>query len=162
MIAGMKLSSVMTPKPVCAEAGRRLGEALELMVYHEVRQLPVVAGGALAGAVTLTDAKVARAFPFWADLTVGHVMNDSPWVVMPDTPLREVLDEMLRFKHEFALVAGDDGGVSGIFTRQDALGLLLRGAPPSEAPAATEIRESPLGLARRKDAVRGKEAFRVA
>lgn len=119
------IGSVMTPEPVCIEAGRKLERAKAKMDSYKIRQLPVTRFGRLAGVLTKQNLKLARQNPFHAELTVADAMEVDPYIVQPSTRVEDVLWDMLSYKLEYAVVAEDETRPLGIFTRQDALKLLL-------------------------------------
>jgi CBS domain-containing protein len=121
----LAIASIMTPRPVCVEADLKLDRAKDLMESHKVRQLPVTRFGDLAGILTERNLKAYKSSPFRYDLTAADVMDVDPYIVPPETDARSVLRDMLDFKIEFAVVARDERKPVGIFTRQDALALLL-------------------------------------
>mgnify|MGYP002414177273 CR=1 FL=1 len=125
MIRDLSIASSMTVQPVCVEADLKLGQAKTKMETHKVRQLPVTRYGRLAGVLTKQNLKLARANPFHADLTIAEAMDIDPYIVTPDTSLEEVLRDMLHHKLEYAVVARNEDYPVGIFTRQDAIQLLL-------------------------------------
>jgi CBS domain-containing protein len=142
----MNLREAMTRNPLCVGKHDDIKEADDLMRYSEVRQLPVIDDGRLVGVVTRADLEVARGFAT-GELKAGHIMNEAPWVVPPDAQLREVLHDMYRFKLEFVLVAeADTRKVLGIFTRQDALRLLLKPRAPRAQPV--KLASRPLRIVR--------------
>lgn len=125
MIREMTIGSIMTPKPVCIEAGMKLDRAKAQMETHKVRQLPVTRFGRLAGVLTSQSVKFARSNPFREGLAVEDVMDVAPYIVPPDLSAEDVLLDMLHYKLEYVLVARDENRPIGIFTRQDALRMLL-------------------------------------
>jgi CBS domain-containing protein len=140
------IGDVMSRKLICVHDEEHADQAAALMQRHEVRQLPVTRDGLLAGAVTELDLRVAQHLAFGKELKAGHVMDEVPLNVRPDTPLRDVLEAMYHFKHDYALITGEDNDVRGIFTRQDALRLLLE-ERPREA-GVVHLRSNPLRIAR--------------
>lgn len=124
----------MTPLPVSVGIEARVLEARELMAEHDIRHLPVTDHqGRLVGVVTQRDVGLVLDpeldLPFDGDLRVRSVCSLDAYLVAPDTPLDEVVDEMARRRIGSALVARD-GRLLGIFTVTDACRLLadtLRG-----------------------------------
>lgn len=138
MVRNINIGSIMTPKPVCIDAGMSLDRAKSQMESFKVRQLPVTRYGRLAGVLTRQNLKLARANPFYDGLSVSEVMEVDPYIVSPITKAEEVLWDMLHYKLEYAVVARDETRPVGIFTRQDALKLLLS-APRSRGKAALRL-----------------------
>jgi CBS-domain-containing membrane protein len=123
----------MTPLPLSIGVEARVLEARELMAEHDIRHLPVTDDGRLVGVVTQRDIGLVLDpeldLPFDEELRVRSVCILEAYVVAPDTPLDEVVDEMARRRIGSALVARN-GRLLGIFTVTDACRLLadtLRG-----------------------------------
>lgn len=125
MIRNLTIGGIMTPKPICIDADLKLDRAKKQMESFKVRQLPVARFGRLAGVLTRENLKVARGNPFHADLSVVEAMDVDPYIVSPDANAEDVLWDMVHYKLEYVIVARDENRPSGIFTRQDALKLLL-------------------------------------
>lgn len=129
----LPIEAVMTPLPFSIGIEARVLEARELMAEHDIRHLPVTDDGRLAGVVTQRDIGLVLDpeldLPFHEELRVRSVCSLDAYVVEPDTPLDDVVDEMARRRIGSALVARD-GRLLGIFTVTDACRLLaatLRG-----------------------------------
>jgi CBS-domain-containing membrane protein len=123
----------MTPLPLSIGVEARVLEARELMAEHDIRHLPVTDDGRLVGVVTQRDIGLVLDpeldLPFDEELRVRSVCILEAYVVAPDTPLDEVVDEMARRRIGSALVARN-GRLLGIFTVTDACRILaetLRG-----------------------------------
>ena len=124
----------MTPLPLSVGLDARVLEARELMAEHDIRHLPVTDDdGRLVGVVTQRDIGLVLDpeldLPFDEDLRVRSVCSLDAYLVAPDTPLDEVVEEMARRRIGSALV-GRDGHLLGIFTVTDACRILadtLRG-----------------------------------
>lgn len=152
MIRNLTIGTIMTPKPVCVEADLKLDRAKEQMDAHKVRHLPVTRYGRLAGVVTKQNLKIARANPFHYHFTVAEAMEVDPYIVPPEASAEGVLRDMLHYKLEYAVVARDENKPVGIFTRQDALQLLLD-SPRAKSRAALRLvkrrsAKTPPGLVR--------------
>jgi CBS domain-containing protein len=63
---GVKVGDIATRSPVTVTPDRRLSEARELMVQHQVRRLPVMKGQDLVGILSLGDVA-------WADASIREV-----------------------------------------------------------------------------------------
>lgn len=50
-----RVEEVMTPDPVCVEADCTLDDCMAIMTRQRIRHLPVLAGGRLAGLVSIGD-----------------------------------------------------------------------------------------------------------
>jgi CBS domain-containing protein len=117
----------MTPLPLSIGVEARVLEARELMAEHDIRHLPVTDDGRLVGVVTQRDIGLVLDpeldLPFDEELRVRSVCTLEAYVVAPDTPLDEVVDEMARRRIGSALVARN-GRLLGIFTVTDACRIL--------------------------------------
>lgn len=110
----------MTPTPHSIGRDQPLTRAHELMREHRIRHLPVLDGGVLVGLLsdrdlhlieTLRDVDPAR-------VDVEEAMSQVVYAVGPDTPLDEVLDQMVDHKYGCAVVMQHQH-VVGIFTTSD-------------------------------------------
>lgn len=151
MIRHFTIGSIMTPKPVCIEADLKLSRAREQMESLKVRQLPVTRFGLLAGVLTRENLRTARANPFHEDLPVAEAMDVDPYVVPPSMAAEEVLWDMVHYKLDYVLVARDENKPTGIFTRQDALKLLLD--PPRRKGWGLRLVKPARGKARSRNAL---------
>lgn len=122
-MAAPTIETVMTPLPVSVGVDARITEARELMADHDIRHLPVTDDGEIVGVVTQRDIGLvldpAHDLPFDSQLRVGTICMPDAYVVTPDTPLDDVVEEMARRRIGSALVARD-GRLLGIFTATDA------------------------------------------
>jgi acetoin utilization protein AcuB len=117
------IQAVMTPFPHSVDADSPLRLARQMMLEHEVRHLPVVRRGRLAGVLSDRDLKRALdpdlGLPPKNELLVDEVMVHDAYVVETTTPLDEVLLEMADGHIGSALVVKREKLV-GIFTATDA------------------------------------------
>jgi acetoin utilization protein AcuB len=118
----ISVESFMTRNPLCIDAGTPFGEAYRLMRDREVRHLPVLAEGRLAGLLSQRDllrlesqANIDRAHD-----PVSDAMTQAPYVVAPSAEVAQVVAEMARRKLGSAVVV-EKNKVVGIFTTTDAL-----------------------------------------
>jgi acetoin utilization protein AcuB len=141
----------MTVDPVTIEPDIAALAALDLMIEHGIRHLPVVdKRDRLRGIVSLDDLRAA--FPFAVSLTrppsiperdaalgcaVGEVMTHGPLTVRGDATLPEAAELLVRFRIGCLPVVDTMGRVVGIFSETDALRALVdRGAPAESAPSS--------------------------
>ena len=130
----LQVRDLMTKDPITVGPGLALDDAYALMVEHEIRRLPVLQHGKLAGIVTLSD--IQRALPAVAPgttangslpssiLTVGDVMSPDPITVTPGDTIQEAAEQMLE-NQVSALPVVEDGRVVGIVTESDIFRLVV-------------------------------------
>lgn len=125
----------MTREVVTLSPGQSLREAIELLLTHRIRHLPVVdADSRLIGIVT--DRDVKRATPSLVsgvkreeyervldETRVTNFMTREPMVITQETPLRAVV-QMLIDKKVGGLPVVNDGHLVGIVTQIDLLRVL--------------------------------------
>lgn len=111
----------MTPTPVTVDHTLSVSKARDELIRYDIRHLPVLCDGKLCGVVTEREIEVALVFPGPGELVVGDLIARAPYVVHPDTPLDEVVEEMAEHKYGCAIVIDERESVLGIFTDVDAL-----------------------------------------
>ncbi len=131
----------MTRDVVTLSPGQSLREAVEMLLAHRIRHLPVVGEDKqLVGIVT--DRDVKRATPSLLsgvgrdeyervldETTVAQFMTREPMVVTPETPLRTVVQKIVDTKiGAFPVV--NNGHLVGIVTEIDLLRVLKDLLPP--------------------------------
>ena len=139
-----KISSIMTPNPVCMDASESVSKAREAMIKKKVDQLPVTKEGALAGIVT-SDAMVFNLNPKidrnekgdWLtgryDEALGiFAQKDVHTNEITDT-LREVYQNMAKSGSNYSVIVGTDE-IQGIVTYRDFLTVLSKKAAVSSIP----------------------------
>ncbi|MCG3173277.1 MAG: hypothetical protein GMKNLPBB_01455 [Myxococcota bacterium] len=122
----------MTPNPVTIEYNVSIQDALKLMRQNEIRRLPVIENGDVAGLVTMEDIRAAypKANPEDPDAAlvypmVGEVASRNlTWVSANDS----ILDAAVAMKNAktSALLVSDGGNLEGILTDTDLLGVLIQ------------------------------------
>ena len=127
------VEAFMTRSPTCVDAGTPFREAHRLMHTLDVRHLPVLREGRLAGVLSQRDLLRMESLAN-IDRTrdpVSDAMTLNPFVVEPSAEVGQVVAEMALRKLGSAIVVENDR-VVGIFTTTDALqafaALLRRGA----------------------------------
>lgn len=117
----------MTLCPYTIEREEPLIHAHLLMRAHDIRHLPVLHGGKIAGVISERDLYVIEAVrkvdP--EQLRVGEVMATDLYSAPPDAPLDEVVHEMAQHKYGCVVIV-DHGKVVGVFTTTDAAETLSR------------------------------------
>lgn len=139
------IAQVMTPNPICMGTRGSVGRAIRILRLHNIRQVPVTSEGRLRGVVTEHDLNLARGLRLCGEVDLGELMHEDPHTVAPDTSLATVLREMFEYKSDFCLIVRGHDEVLGIFTRQDALELLLENPRYILGAQATEAK--PIALA---------------
>ncbi len=137
------IQSVMTPFPYSISTEAPLRRARQMMLEHEVRHLPVVRKGKLAGVITDRDLKraldPAMGLPPKDELFVSDVMVHNAYVVETSERLDYVLLAMAEEHIGCALVV-KEGKLVGIFTTTDACRVfgahLRRDLPEGDGEAA--------------------------
>jgi acetoin utilization protein AcuB len=125
----------MSPAPITVTSNQSLGEALDLLSAHNIRELPVVERGNLVGIVTDRDLReVSPSYPFFRDeeeirhyktnMKVASAMTPDPVVVSPETPLVEAA-KLLQTYRVTSLPVVKDGRLVGIISVTDILGLFV-------------------------------------
>ncbi|MEY4582645.1 MAG: hypothetical protein RL701_7348, partial [Pseudomonadota bacterium] len=99
--------------------------ANHMMRAHDLRHLPVLEAGFLAGVVSQRDLYLVGSLrdvdPDSA--LVSEAMTTEVFCVGPRTSIRKIASEMARHKYGAAVVMNDDT-VVGVFTISDALSVL--------------------------------------
>jgi acetoin utilization protein AcuB len=127
----------MTAQPYTVPRMTTLAEAHRLMREHSIRHLPVLDNETLVGIVTERDLHLFETLPDldFDQTFVDEAMTEFPFVVVPDTPLDEVVAIMSEKKYGSAIVMGRKG-VEGIFTSVDACRVLADLLQEREYPVA--------------------------
>jgi acetoin utilization protein AcuB len=129
------VSQFMTRAPYTVGVDQSLSVAHRIMRTHDLRHLPVLAGGKLVGLVSERDLALAEASRR-LDLdkaTVDKAMAADPYCVAHDASLVAVAKHMAGCRHGSAIVMDGDV-VVGIFTTVDALLALAYVVGESERP----------------------------
>jgi CBS domain-containing protein len=139
-----KISSIMTPNPICMDASDSVSKAREAMLKKKVDQLPVTKKGALVGIIT-SDEMVFNLLPktdrnMKGDTRTGrydealgiYALKDVLTNDMADS-LREVYQNMSKSGSNYSVIMGP-GEIQGIVTYRDFLRVLARKATQSSIP----------------------------
>ena len=118
------IRTFMTTQPYSINANEMVKRAEDLMTQHQIRHLPVmhpIKAGQVMGLISDRDIKliysIAEADP--TRMLVSNVCHQHPYVVEPETPLREVAKIMAEKRYEAAIIA-QGASLVGIFTTVDA------------------------------------------
>jgi CBS domain-containing protein/RNA polymerase-binding transcription factor DksA len=155
-----EVKAFMSGEPVSIEPGASALAALDLMLDHAIRHLPVVdEAGRVCGVVTFDDLRAAlpvalslrvplgvderRGLP---DVAVGEVMTFGPKTIRYDAPLQEAAERMVEGHFGCLPVVDEKGRLDGIITETDLLQALVtvlwsdrkREPAPPDLPSALE------------------------
>lgn len=110
----------MTPSPHTIAVDRTLAEAHAVMRAHDIRHLPVMRAGALAGMLTQRDLLLIETLKDVDpdEVTAEEAMSPVVYAVSPDAPLERVLRELADQRFGSAVVV-HNGAVVGILTTVD-------------------------------------------
>jgi CBS domain-containing protein len=154
--SGQTVGQVMTPDPVTVSGETTIPEAVQQMVTHDIKRLPVVeAGGRLVGILSRVDVLRALSHPVVAETPragpppghhtlVGTVMMSNVPAVQVTTPLAEVVDLLVSHARRRVVVVDEAGHVVGIITDGD----LIKRATPAERPGIIQSLSQRLPLGR--------------
>lgn len=112
----------MTPSPHTIARSRSLTVATRIMRDNQIRHLPVLEGGRIAGIVSQRDLLIIESLPGVnpTDVLVEEAMVEDVFTVTPETPVGEAIETMIDRKVGSAVVCEGDR-VLGVFTTIDAL-----------------------------------------
>jgi CBS domain-containing protein/RNA polymerase-binding transcription factor DksA len=136
----------MTPDPVTVEPQAPARDALERMIEHGIRHLPVVDSlGRVVGVISIDDLRAALPSATGAGANpdtlsraelgggkVGELMTFGPECATADTPLADAADRMAELRIGCLPVIESQGGLVGILTETDALRALASASWPEE------------------------------
>ncbi|UCF47086.1 MAG: CBS domain-containing protein [Myxococcales bacterium] len=124
------IADFMTSMPHTVGSEQTITFAQKLMQKYDIRHLPVLHGGELHGIVSDRDlGMIAGLNEVNPDATtVEEAMTQEAYTVSKDTPLFDVLQEMLEHKYGSVVVV-EGVKIIGIFTTHDSLKLLVENFP---------------------------------
>lgn len=135
------VKGLMTPFPYSIEWDEPVENAVKMMEEHDIRHLPVTRGSDLYGIVSDADLRVMQALRDQEaprpGVQVGLICTTSPYTVDLDTPVPQVIDEMLG-RHIGSVLVTRKGQLAGILTTTDLcafLATVLRQPPPPDRVA---------------------------
>jgi acetoin utilization protein AcuB len=116
------VAQYMTPGPHTIGPTRSLAAARRTMHEHQVRHLPVLDGGRVVGLLSERDLLLVETLPSVnpTEVRVEEAMVQEVFTVEPESPVGEVVEQMIARKLGSAVVCRDDR-VVGVFTTVDAL-----------------------------------------
>jgi len=131
-----KVGDWMTPNPITVDASATVVEAIHLLKDKNIRRLPVMKNGRLAGIVTekmlisFSPGK-SSSLDTWelhyllAKTPVTEAMNPKPFTVTPGTDIAEAAQLIRDKKLNGITVVDEQGDLVGIFTTTNALEALI-------------------------------------
>ncbi len=131
-----KVGDWMTPKPITIDASATIVEAIHLLREKNIRRLPVMKGGKLAGIVTermllsFSPGK-SSSLDTWelhyllARTPVTEAMNPKPHTVTSETELADAAQLIHDRKLNGITVIDGQGNLVGILTTTNALEALI-------------------------------------
>ena len=111
----------MTALPQTIGVDGNLYLAKMLMDENSCHHLPVLNGGRLVGVVSQFDLNLVLLTSNGKNSRVADVMTTSPYIIPPETSLKEVAAQMLKQKISSAIIQAKESEPWGIFTTTDAL-----------------------------------------
>jgi CBS domain-containing protein len=125
----------MTGAPISIEPDMLALAALDLMIDHAVRHLPVVdSNDRLCGVVSFDDLRAALPIPVSLmippsaegrrqalDVSVSEVMTPSPVTIGVDAPLDQAVSRMIEGRFSCLPVVDESGRLDGILTVTDLM-----------------------------------------
>lgn len=124
-LLALEMRSVMTPVPTTIDEDTDLTTARRTLREKKIRHLPVVHEGKLTGILSERDTRLVSLLPEISKMAVADIMSRNPLTVSEEMPVLEAVAKMAEKKYGCLIVTDPSGGISGIFTSQDALRLLL-------------------------------------
>jgi len=159
-----RLKAFMTGSPVTVDAGASALEALDRMIDHGIRHLPVVdSDRRVVGILSFDDLRAAFPLPIslatppspeqrleLRDLAVGEVMTYAPVTTTANAPLEEAAETLVARRIGCLPVLDEDGRLEGILTETDLVQALVtllwaeRRGKTTRAAAQTASRDADL------------------
>ena len=135
----LEVKSYMTGQPISIEPEASALAALDLMLEHGIRHLPVVGPERrVCGVLSFDDLRAALPAPIRPgaplaaeersavrELAVGEVMTYLPQTIRYDAPLEEAAERMVEGRFGCLPVVDEDGRLDGILSETDLLYALV-------------------------------------
>jgi acetoin utilization protein AcuB len=132
----IQVAAIMSPSPVTISADQSVGSALDVLIKHNIRELPVVESGQLVGIVTNRDLRqVSPSYPLFRDqeeiryysqqIKVASAMTPDPMSVDPETTVVEAANLLLGYRIN-SLPVVHEGKLVGIVSVTDILRLFIQ------------------------------------
>ncbi len=131
-----KVADWMTRNPITVDEDASIIEAIHLLKEKQIRRLPVMRNGRIAGVVTekmlltfspgkSTSLDTWEAHYLLSKTPVKQAMTPKPHVVTPETDIRDAAKLLHDGKLNGVLVVNEKGDLIGIFTTTNALEALI-------------------------------------
>lgn len=131
----MQVRDIASQRPILSvEAGEDLALANQIMLWAEIRHLPVLSGGALVGVLSASDLLRRATRGGWRDslrAPVKSAMSAPAQTISPDEDVAEAAARMAE-RRIGCLPVVSDGAIVGMLTRTDLLALEARQKAPPE------------------------------
>ena len=132
----MLVKNWMSKDVITIDVNESMEDAAKRMKKHNIKMLPVMKKGKLAGIVTDRDLKRAQASDatlldihellyLISTIKVSHVMSKNPITVPMDFTLEETADVLLKNKISGVPVVDSKGAIAGIITQEDLFRALI-------------------------------------
>ncbi len=136
-MADVLVKELMTPNPITITHGQPVGKALELMRRYEIRRLPVIKDGKLAGVISDRDVRQMAGRPTvklpksdqddaYLQLPVEEAMTLNAITVRDNQPVHVAIGLMLKHTISGLPVLDQDGVLVGVISQPDILKWCLR------------------------------------
>lgn len=110
----------MTLQPQSVESKENIQVAADMMAKYGIRHLPVTTDGYVSGMLSEREVNLAVGIESIdpKQILVIDMCSERPYIVPPDTPLREVAGDMAK-KHIGSAIVMENAHLIGIFTASD-------------------------------------------
>lgn len=136
-MADVLVKELMTPNPITITHSQPVGKALELMRRYEIRRLPVIKDGKLAGIISDRDVRQMAGRPTvklskgdqddaYLQLPVEEAMTLNAITVRESQPVQDAITLMLKHTISGLPVLDRDGALVGVVSQPDILKWCLR------------------------------------
>ena len=116
-----RIQDFMTLQPLAIEGKENIETARKMMSKFSIRHLPVLTDGIVSGILSERELNLATGIECVDPLRllVIDACSERPYIVHPNTPLREVVDVMAK-EHFGSAIVMENTHLVGIFTTVDA------------------------------------------